>query len=92
MVAKLKPNTNIKNFITLLKPIDDLLKQWQIEPIGKPWEKVSFNPEIHYNEEEKLVTAEEVYIRLVGYKQGKKKFSLKLKSVVNCRGKIRIKV
>lgn len=49
-----------------------MLKQWQIEPIGKPWEKVSFNPEIHYNEEEKLVTAEEVYIRLVGYKQGKK--------------------
>lgn len=72
MVAKLKPNTSIKNFIHLLKPIDDLLKQWQMESIGKPWEKVSFNPEIHYSEEEKLTPEEEVYIRLVGYKQGEK--------------------
>ncbi len=72
MVAKLKPNTSIKNFIPLLKPIDDLLKQWQMESIGKPWEKVSFNPEIHYSEEEKLTPEEEVYIRLVGYKQGEK--------------------
>lgn len=76
MVAKLKPNTSIKNFISLLKPIDDLLTQWQIESIGKPWEKVSFNPEIHYSEEEKLTPGEEVYIRLVGYKQGEKILTL----------------
>ena len=72
MVAKLKPHTSIKNFIPLLKPIDDLLQQWQIESIGKPWEKVSFNAEIHYSEEEKFTPEEEVYIRLVGYKQGEK--------------------
>lgn len=72
MVAKLKPNTSIKNFIPLLSPIDNLLQQWQIESIGKPWEKVAFNPEIHYSEEEKLTPEEEVYIRLVGYKQREK--------------------
>lgn len=72
IIAKLKPNTSIKNFIPLLKPIDELLKQWQIETIGKPWEKSYFNSEIHYSDEEKIAPNEEVYIRLVGYKQGDK--------------------
>ncbi|MBL1210052.1 hypothetical protein [Geminocystis sp. GBBB08] len=69
MVA-LKPDLPAKNVITLLKPLDKLLAKWGIESIGKPWERVAFNPQIHYSDEENLTTNELVYIRFVGYIQG----------------------
>ncbi|BAQ59763.1 hypothetical protein GM3708_168 [Geminocystis sp. NIES-3708] len=69
-MVKLKPDLAAINVITLLKPLDKLLAKWDIESIGKPWERVGFNPEIHYSNEENLTLNELVYIRFIGYSQG----------------------
>jgi molecular chaperone GrpE (heat shock protein) len=69
-MIKLKPDLLAKSVINLLKPLDKLLAKWGIESIGKPWEKVTFNPQIHYSDEENLTPNELVYIRFIGYRQG----------------------
>jgi hypothetical protein len=46
-MVKLKPDLPAKNLITLPKPLDKLLATWDIKSIGKPWERVAFNPHIH---------------------------------------------
>lgn len=69
VMVKLKPDFPAKNLIPLLAPLDKILKEWEIESIGKPWEKVSYNPLIHYSDEENLIADEKVYIRFVGYSQ-----------------------
>lgn len=69
-MVKLKPDLPAKNLITLLKPLDKLLATWDIKSIGKPWERVAFNPQIHYSNEDNLTVDELVYIRFIGYSQG----------------------
>lgn len=69
-MIKLKPDLSAKNVINLLKPLDKLLAKWGIESIGKPWERVAFNPQIHYSNEENLTPNELVYIRFIGYSHG----------------------
>lgn len=69
VMVKLKPDFPAKNLIPLLAPLDKILSEWEIESIGKPWEKVSYNPLIHYTDEENLTPNEKVYIRFVGYSQ-----------------------
>lgn len=69
-MVKLKPDLPAKNLITLLKPLDQLLATWGIKSIGKPWERVAFNPQIHYSNENNLTADELVYIRFIGYRQG----------------------
>jgi len=69
VMVKLKPDFPAKNLIPLLAPLDKILSKWEIESIGKPWEKVSYNPLIHYSDEENLTPNETVYIRFVGYSQ-----------------------
>lgn len=71
-MVKLKPDLPAKNVINLLKPLDKLLAKWGIESIGKPWERVAFNSQIHYGDEENLTPNELVYIRFIGYRQGDK--------------------
>lgn len=72
IMVKIKPDLPAENVINFLKPLDKILTEWGIETIGKPWEKVLFNPELHYSEEENLNLNEEVYIRFVGYKHDNK--------------------
>jgi hypothetical protein len=69
IMVKLKPDFLAQNLIPLLTPLDKILTEWEIESIGKPWEKVSYNPLIHYTDEENLTPHETVYIRFVGYSQ-----------------------
>lgn len=69
-MIKVKSDFPAKNIIALLKPLDKLLAKWGIESIGKPWQKVEFNPEIYYSNEENLTPNELVYIRFIGYRQG----------------------
>ncbi|NCO73881.1 MAG: hypothetical protein GW856_01240 [Cyanobacteria bacterium] len=69
IMVKLKPDLSANHLITLLKPLDKLLTQWNIESIGKPWEKVFFNPEIHYSDEDDIIANDLVYIRFIGYAQ-----------------------
>lgn len=69
VMVKLKPDFPGKNLMPLLAPLDKILSEWEIESIGKPWEKVAYNPLIHYTDEENLTPNETVYIRFVGYSQ-----------------------
>jgi molecular chaperone GrpE (heat shock protein) len=70
VMVKVKPDLPAKNLISLLKPLDNLLAYWQIETIGKPWEKVPYNPKLHRADQPDIGEGELVYIRFVGYRQG----------------------
>lgn len=70
MMVKLKPELPAKNLVALLKPLEDLWQNWGIEQIGKPWQKVPFNPQYHQPDTFDIVENELVYIRFVGYRQG----------------------
>lgn len=67
-MTKAKPNLPAKNLVSLLTPLDNLLDSWDYESIGKAWEKVSFNPQLHQADSEDIVEGEFVYIRFVGYR------------------------
>ena len=51
----------------LFTPLDNLLKEWGYEQIGKPWEQVPYNPQIHQPDAGDIAQGELVYIRFVGY-------------------------
>ncbi len=69
MMVKFKPELAAKNVIALLKPLDNLLSYWQINTIGKPWQKVNFNPQLHQADCDEINEGDLVYIRFVGYSQ-----------------------
>ena len=71
-MVELRHNLPSKNIIALLKPLEQLLDQWGVEPIGQPWKKVPYNPNIHDCGDENITQGELVYIRWVGYYQGDK--------------------
>lgn len=70
MMVKFKPDLPAKNVISLLKPLENLLSLWDIQAIGKPWQKVNFDPELHSADSENIKSGDIVYIRFVGYLQG----------------------
>ncbi len=70
MMVKLKPNLPAQNLMILLKPLEDLWRNWNVKQIGKPWQKVAFNPQIHQPDSDDITEGEAVYIRFVGYRQG----------------------
>lgn len=70
VMVKLKPDLPAKNLIALLKPLEGVWQNWGIEQIGKPWQQVPFNPQLHQPDSEDIIESELVYIRFVGYRQG----------------------
>lgn len=68
-IADLNPDLPVKNIISLFNPLDNIINKWGYEPIGKVWEQVEYNPQIHQSDNENLTEGELVYIRFVGYKQ-----------------------
>lgn len=66
-MVSVKPELPAKNFMTLFTPLDNLLKEWGYEQIGKPWEQVPYNPQIHQPDAGDIAQGELVYIRFVGY-------------------------
>lgn len=70
VMTKLKPNLPAKNLVTLFKPLDDLLNNWEITPIGKPWQKTSYDPELHQPDDQTIKSGDLVYIRFIGYRHG----------------------
>ncbi len=72
LMVELKHSLPSKNILALLKPLELLLDEWDIETIGQPWKKVPYNPNIHDCGEENISPGELVYIRWVGYYQGEK--------------------
>ena len=66
-MVSVKPELPAKNFMTLFTPLDNLLKEWGYEQIGKPWEQVPYNPQIHQPDAGDIAQGELVYVRFVGY-------------------------
>ncbi|MBF2057922.1 MAG: hypothetical protein IGQ45_12075 [Cyanobacterium sp. T60_A2020_053] len=70
MMIKFKPYLPAKNVISLLKPLENLLSLWDIQSIGKPWQKVNFDPDLHSPDNDNIKSGDMVYIRFVGYLRG----------------------
>ena len=65
-LVSIKPELPAKNLISLLTPLDNLLSAWNYEQIGKPWQQVPYNPQIHQPDVSDISPGELVYIRFVG--------------------------
>ncbi|KAF3884890.1 MULTISPECIES: helix-turn-helix domain-containing protein [Nostocales] len=67
-MVSVKPELPAKNVLSMFTPLENLLKEWDYEQIGKPWEQVSYNPQIHQPDASDMTEGEMVYIRFVGYR------------------------
>ncbi|MEH2264452.1 nucleotide exchange factor GrpE [Nostoc sp.] len=71
-MVQVKPELPAKNLLSMFTSLDNLLSKWGYEQIGKPWEQVPYNPQIHQPDTADIAEDELVYIRFVGYQhQGK---------------------
>ena len=66
-MVKIKPELPAKNLLSSFTPLENLLKEWDYQPIGKPWEQVAYNPQIHQPDTGDIAEGEMVYIRFIGY-------------------------
>jgi hypothetical protein len=71
-MATVKPDLPAKNLSALFTPLETLLQDWQIEPIGSPWELVPYNSQLHQPDADDIAETEPVYIRFIGYRQGER--------------------
>lgn len=69
-LVELKPDLPAKNLISLFISLDNLIENWGYESIGKVWEKVAYNPQLHQPDTGDIEVGELVYIRFVGYRKG----------------------
>lgn len=69
-LIEFKPELPAKNIISLFTSLDNLIESWGYEPIGKVWEKVAYNPQIHQADTSGIEVGEWVYVRFVGYRKG----------------------
>ncbi|NER21203.1 MAG: helix-turn-helix domain-containing protein [Symploca sp. SIO1C2] len=67
-MAQAKPDLPAKNLTSLFTPLESLLQSWGYEPIGKPWEQVPYNPQLHQADTDDIEEGELVYIRFIGYR------------------------
>jgi molecular chaperone GrpE (heat shock protein) len=65
-----QPDLPAKNIIALLTSLENLVKYWECESIGKPWEMVEYDPQIHQSDVGDIQPGESVYVRFVGYQKG----------------------
>lgn len=72
MMAQSKADLPAKNLVALFTPLENLLKSWEYEPIGTPWEQVPYNPQWHQPDTDDMEEGEWVYIRFVGYRDGER--------------------
>ncbi|WP_179067323.1 molecular chaperone GrpE [Nostoc sp. C052] len=66
-MVQIKPELPAKNLLSMFTSLDNLLNKWGYEQIGKPWEKVAYNPQIHQPDTADIAEDELVYIRFIGY-------------------------
>ncbi|MEH2176960.1 hypothetical protein [Nostoc sp.] len=66
-MVRVKPELPAKNLLSMFTSLDNLLYKWGYEQIGKPWEQVPYNPQIHQPDTADITEDELVYIRFVGY-------------------------
>jgi molecular chaperone GrpE (heat shock protein) len=65
-----QPDLPARNLVALLTSLENLVKFWEFESIGKPWEMVPYDPQIHQSDVADIQTGESVYVRFVGYQKG----------------------
>ena len=67
-MAETKPDLPARNLIGMFTALDNLVKFWECEAIGSPWERVEFDPQLHQGDTADLELGEAVYIRFIGYR------------------------
>ncbi|MBE9222812.1 hypothetical protein IQ215_08895 [Cyanobacterium stanieri LEGE 03274] len=69
IMVRFKPDLPAKSVVCLLKPLEELLAGWEITPVGQPWRRVNFNPNLHQPDADDIREGDWVYVRFVGYAQ-----------------------
>ena len=70
--AHKNPQFPAVKLLPLMKPLANLLQQWEIEAIAAVGESVSYNPQWHQLMDGNVEAGSTVIVRYVGYRQGKK--------------------
>ncbi|MGB3265564.1 MAG: nucleotide exchange factor GrpE [Microcoleus sp.] len=72
--SKAKENHNLRaqKLLPLLRPVEQLLQHWGVEPIAPVGAELPYNPQQHQLIEGKAEPGELVKVRYTGYKQGDK--------------------
>lgn len=65
-----KPDLPARNVVAMFTTLDNLIQFWGYQAIGRPWEAVTYDPQLHQGDSFNLHPGEAVYIRFVGYRQG----------------------
>lgn len=65
-----QPDLPARNIVALLTSLENLVKFWECQPIGKPWEMVLYDPQIHQSDVDDIQVGESVYVRFIGYQKG----------------------
>ncbi len=65
-----QPDLPARNIVALLTSLENLVKFWECQSIGKPWEMVPYDPQIHQSDAGDIQVGELVYVRFVGYQKG----------------------
>ncbi|NJL00504.1 MAG: hypothetical protein HC910_08005 [Spirulinaceae cyanobacterium SM2_1_0] len=64
------PQVPAKNLLPLVKPIEQLLAAWQLEPIGTVGAETAYDPQVHELMQGHADAGTPVRIRYVGYRHG----------------------
>ncbi|MBD2099469.1 helix-turn-helix domain-containing protein [Leptolyngbya sp. FACHB-261] len=67
--ATKNPQAPAKNLLPILRPLEQLLSDWGIEPIGEVGSETAFDPQLHQLEGA-AQPGDSVRVRYVGYRQG----------------------
>ncbi|OUC12308.1 MAG: hypothetical protein B0A82_23155 [Alkalinema sp. CACIAM 70d] len=70
--AQKNPQLPAVNLIPLVRPVETLMQQWGLTPIGTVGEEVPFDPHLHQPMEGSAHPGDRVRIRYCGYHQGEK--------------------
>jgi hypothetical protein len=84
IVAKVQTNPELSanRILPILKPLDTLLEQWEVTPVGTVGEIVPFQPHIHQPMNGNIAENAAVIIRFIGYRhRGKLLFRARVNPV-----------
>ncbi|MGD1809144.1 helix-turn-helix domain-containing protein [Dapis sp. BLCC M126] len=70
--AKQNPRLAAVKILPLLRPVEKLMEQWNVESIGNVGEEVPFDPQLHQLMDGSVQKGEMVKVRYTGCKQGNK--------------------
>lgn len=71
VVAKVKENPQIEAFklLPLVRPIDNLMREWGLRSIGRVGDKIPYDPKVHQIMEGSAQPGDLVLVRYIGYRQ-----------------------